>query len=321
MLASVSRVLWCTAVLALVLVSSTLWSGPDMTSTPAAAAQSAQPACSPVHLEVANPQPGDLLFPGTLVMQGVAIDPTASAAPGVDRLQVYFDRSREAGGQLIGEVVAGQTNEGQRLDPTGFSLRARIPQASGSTSDSNTRQVLVYARSASDASEVVATIQVQLLKPISVGALTPTPTAPPVAFSVRPCAAATATPTFPPFPAAAPTPAPGGASAAEFTLSVANPDPGATVGHGNYVIQGVAFDASATSGTGIERVQVFLDPREQGGLFLGDATFGGKEAGGVFGFRLVATLPARGGGHTLTVYARSSVSGREITVSIPITLT
>jgi hypothetical protein len=314
--------LWGTAILALVLVSSTVWTGPDLAQPPAAAAQAAQPTCSAVHLDIANPQPGDLLFPGTLVMQGVAFDPTAGAPPGVDRLQVYFDRSREAGGQLIGEVVAGQTSDGQRLDATGFSVRVRIPEASASGNDSNTHQVLVYVRSAADGSELVASTQVQLLKPIGVGALTPTPTPPPVALSVRPCAAPSPTATFPPFPATAPTPGPGdAASTHQLTLNVANPDPGATIPHGNYVIQGIAFDASATSGTGIERVQVFLDPREQAGLFLGQAALGGEGVGGVFGFRLVASLPARGGGHTLSIYARSSVSGREVAVFLPITLT
>ena len=69
-----------------------------------------------------------------------------------------------------------------------------------------------------------------------------------------------------------------------------------------YTIRGSAYDASASAaqGTGVDRVEVYLNGDRQTGVFVGDAT-------------LVPT----------TVYAHSRVTGQEtrtqvsVTVSIP----
>jgi hypothetical protein len=272
--------------------------------------------CSAVHLVVGNPQPGDLLEPGAYVVQGVAADPSAGSPPGVDRVQVFFDQSREAGGRFIGAVQAGEDSPGQRLTASGFALVARFPDA---PAPNNTHAVFVYARSASTGLEEVVSFQVQMKMPLSVGnALTPTPTPPRAEVSPVPCGSPTPTPTFPTFPVALAAATPGVSDS--LTLRVFNPQNGDTLSRGMYVIQGLAFDAQAQQGTGIESVQVFLDPRDQGGQILGLASLGVTGAGGAFGFQLVAPLPNRGGGHTLSIYARSAVSGRETSVSIPITI-
>jgi hypothetical protein len=276
-----------------------------------------QGACSPVRLVLSNPLPGDLLTPGDYLVQGNAVDTSAPAAPGIDRVQLFWDLPRDSGGHLIGEVDAGQDAPDEHLNATGFQVIAHIPNT---TAQNNTHVLFAYARSGATGQEQGLSLEVQLKQPLSVGALTPTPTPPPVSLVVPPCSGPTPTPTFPPFPGpvvANATPIAGNT----LTLRVSNPQAGDMVSSGTYVISGVAFDSSAASGTGIDQVQVFLDPRDDGGQFLGTATLGTAGVGGVFGFELVARLPNRTGGHTLSIYARSAVSDKESLVSIPIVVT
>ena len=98
-------------------------------------------------------------------------------------------------------------------------------------------------------------------------------------------------------------------------LSVGNPQPGDLLPRGKYVMQGLAFDRAAPAGSGVDRVSVFVDDRDAGGQLVGDAVLGQPVA---TGFTVTADLSRMGGGHTLFVYARSSVSGREAIVSFPI---
>jgi len=100
-------------------------------------------------------------------------------------------------------------------------------------------------------------------------------------------------------------------------LSVGNPQPGDLLPKGKVVMQGLAFDRAASSGTGVDSVSVFIDDRDAGGQKVGDATLGQP---GATGFTVTADLSRLGGGHTLYVYARSSVSGREAVVSFPIAI-
>jgi hypothetical protein len=183
--------------------------------------------------------------------------------------------------------------------------------------DENTHVLYTYARSAQTGAEEVLAVTVQLNKPLRVGPFTPTPTPPPTVLSVVPCGSPTPTPTFPAFPVGAAAATPGLAGA--LTLRVSNPQPGDIVSHGMYVIQGLAFDTMARGSSGVDRVQVFLDPRDAGGLFLGDARLG-VSPGGAFSFQLVTPLPNRQGGHVLSFYAHSSVADRETSVQVPVTL-
>ncbi|MGI9147089.1 MAG: hypothetical protein ACR2IK_11135 [Chloroflexota bacterium] len=128
-----------------------------------------------------------------------------------------------------------------------------------------------------------------------------------------PAAAAGATPsTAPPPPALLPATTQPGAS---LVLSVGNPQPGDLLPRGKYVMQGQAFDRTASSGPGIDRVSVFVDDRDAGGQLVGSAILGQP---GVTGFTVNADLSHVGGGHTLFVYARSAVSGKEAVVSFPV---
>jgi hypothetical protein len=99
---------------------------------------------------------------------------------------------------------------------------------------------------------------------------------------------------------------------------VANPHSQDALSKGFYVISGVAFDSSAQGSSGVDRVAIYLDPRDGGGDFLGDATLGDPSS--PFTFSLLARLPDATGGHNLTVYARSAVTGQETSVTIPIVI-
>jgi hypothetical protein len=100
-----------------------------------------------------------------------------------------------------------------------------------------------------------------------------------------------------------------------LVLSVGNPQPNDLVPRGKYVMQGLAFDRAANTGSGIDKVSVFVEDRDAGGQLVGDAVLGQP---GATGFTVTADLSRAGGGHTLFVYARSSVTGRETVVSFPI---
>ena len=111
------------------------------------------------------------------------------------------------------------------------------------------------------------------------------------------------------------------------TLVVANPSPGDMLIPGAFVMQGVAFDEDAAAGLGVDRVSVFLDDRDKGGLHLGDAAFGGRNLlssdpqFATAGWSLTTTsLKGEGQRHDLVVYARSAVNGDETVVTIPISV-
>jgi hypothetical protein len=108
-------------------------------------------------------------------------------------------------------------------------------------------------------------------------------------------------------------------------VAVANPEPGETLIAGGLDIQGKAFDPAATpdQGTGVDRVQVFLEDRDRGGMHLGDARLGlpnmAAAPGSQFAFAgwdVVVNIPS--GFHTLFIYARSALTGRETSIQLPV---
>jgi hypothetical protein len=99
-------------------------------------------------------------------------------------------------------------------------------------------------------------------------------------------------------------------------------------------VRGTAIDrnASASQGTGVDRVQVYLDGDRKTGIFLGDATLGKADAsvarfGPQFasgGWELTFTPTSALGSLSdnqiskISVYARSSVTGQETETSTAI---
>jgi hypothetical protein len=303
-LAQLLRACVAFGVLALTLALASLPAGADQTSAVSGAAVTT--TCSTQRLVLFSPRPGDLLTPGNYVVQGQAVDTAASTAPSVDRVQVFWDQSRDNGGLFLGGADS--------LSGNAFKLTAQIPKQTPGATETGTHTLFVYARSALSGQEQVLTVSVQLIKPLTAGVYTPTPTPPPAVLSPPPCAAPTPTPTFPPFPA----PPAGAVTAQTLTLSVSNPRSEDALSKGFYVISGVAYDSSAQGTSGVDRVAVYLDPRDSGGEFLGDATLGDPTS--PFNFSLLARLPDASGGHNLTVYARSAVTGQETSVTIPIAI-
>jgi hypothetical protein len=102
-----------------------------------------------------------------------------------------------------------------------------------------------------------------------------------------------------------------------LVLSVGNPQPGDLLPRGKYVMQGLAFDRAASTGSGVDRVSVFVDNRDTGGQQVGEGVLGQPTA---TGFSVTADLSRLTGPHTLFVYARSSVTGREAVVSFPVSI-
>jgi len=306
--------LGCALLIVSVMVSGSI---PVVADTPSQPNSATGSNCSPIHLTLSNPSPGDVLRPGNYVVNGEAIDTSASVAPGIDRVQAFADSSRENGGELVGEVTDSNTMPNQFLNGSGFALLADIPSA---PADNNTHYLYVYARSRQTGSEQLLTVTFQLNKPLEVNAFTPTPTPPPDVLALKTCGTPTPTPTFPPFPLAAPTAAATPGAVPPLTLRVGNPSPGDTVSAGMYMFHGVAFDPAAQGASGVDRVVIFLDPRDQGGQYLGDAMLGANVPQAPFGYQLTAALPNRKGGHSITVYAHSSVTGQETSRSVPITI-
>jgi hypothetical protein len=99
-------------------------------------------------------------------------------------------------------------------------------------------------------------------------------------------------------------------------LSIGNPNPGNTVLSGDYVISGEAYDPSASSGSGIASVQLFLGRRDAGGTFLGSTQPGiGSNPNA---FSLTVSMPDIDTGSDFAAYAISSVTGQQTSVVFPI---
>jgi hypothetical protein len=111
-------------------------------------------------------------------------------------------------------------------------------------------------------------------------------------------------------------------------INIFTPNPGDVLTAGsNVVVSGIAYDSTAASGTGVDRVSVYFGDRDKGGLFWGDAVRGlpNPQAGSgplsTAGFSLRSpTIPAGSGGRDIFVYAHSSETNREGVASVPVFL-
>ena len=111
-------------------------------------------------------------------------------------------------------------------------------------------------------------------------------------------------------------------------LGLSNPSAGDLLNTGTVVISGIAYDPAATSGAGVDKVDLFLGNRDAGGLFLGTAMPGASinpldadpsSRLALSGYAIRAEVPSSvNGSHTLYVYAHSSVANKEAIVSIPV---
>ena len=283
-------------------------------SLPASADQLAIATCpgGPPVLQLANPSPGDVLSQGDYIVSGLAFDPSADAGSGVSRIDLFLGQ-RDSGGLLLASAVPQNDRQ--------WSIKATLPSTTTGQHD-----FVAYAISSVDGQETSISV------PVYVGAApTPTPipssgssAASPVALSSSThssCSAGSSTTTAsapaaeaPSAPAAqvAPAAAVATVSGQGPVLSLANPSAGDVLQTGDVMIEGVAFDANATSGNGIDRVSVFLGNRDNGGTIIGTGTPAADHV-----FKIDAKVPAGMTGlHDVFAYAHSSVTDQETVVEV-----
>jgi 3D (Asp-Asp-Asp) domain-containing protein len=269
--------------------------------------------CSGIRFELANPDPGSMIEPGGYVVQGVAMDQRATQGPGIDHIDFFLD-SREEGGLNIGSAVPGMTTG--PFGPDSFQTTLDLPDMIGG------HDLVAYAHSAVNGAESVISVPIAVGEYVSKAfASAPPETASEMCMGGSTGAATSTTTTTPATTTTAPTgttttgtstTATSGTSTVEF--QVANPSPGDTIHVGAYVIEGTASDTAAQQGNGIDRIDIFLDSRDEGGTLIGHGSFGN---GGNM-WTATVDLPKNDTGvHSLFFYAHSSVSGKETVVEVP----
>lgn len=246
----------------------------------ATAQQVSPPSGWPV-LQLANPSPGTLVSAGDYVISGTAFDPAATEGSGVNHVDIFLG-PRDEGGVFLGSAVPGQDmmdglTPGSTAAQQSFQVTVTLP-----TDIIGGRDLFAYAYSSLTGAVTDVSIPIYVA---SVPTNLPTPAAPP-AVEVRHIGA----------------PVSGGTAA----FSLGNPNAGDVVLYGDYQVSG-------TTGAGIDRVTLFLDDRDSGGVQLGEAT----PANGTF--NATVKMPTSvAGGHNFTAYAYSSSTGQETKVSVPI---
>jgi hypothetical protein len=309
---------------ALVLAALSLTGAPVAAqSAPATTATTAQ-SC-PV-LSVGNPNPGDNINTGAYVITGQAFDPAAQSGAGISRVDLFLGE-RDLGGTFLGSAVPGEDN----TDPRAFSVEVTVPSNFSHETDFS-----AYAISSVTGAETAVTF------PIFVGSqprnpsglVTPTPvpnftatvtnncsTQPATAPAANAQASATpgtasSTTTTSPATSTTTTARAGAATTSACpTLSLANPGPGDTLTAGGLIISGTAIDPGAGTGSGVQRVDLFLGPRDQGGTFLGSGVPG--TGGSANSFSVEVQVPNLGRGVEFSAYAIGA-NGQEEVVSFPV---
>ena len=261
-----------------------------------------------------------MIQPGGFVLQGFASDTRAQGNTlGVDRIDFFLD-SRDQGGMNLGTVVPGMLPG--PFGPTSFQTTVSIPNVVGG------HDLFAYAHSSASGVEDVIAVPVAVGEDPSKAGDLGTTSSEMCSSGSTGAMAAPATPvSTPPVTTAPTTPAPAPATttttttpvestSSTITLEVSNPSPGDTVHAGGLAIDGTASDMSAQAGGGVDRIDIFLDSRDAGGMILTEAMPG---ANGMW--HAVVPLPANQTGlHSLFFYAHSSSGGHEAVVSIPVTI-
>jgi hypothetical protein len=268
--------------------------------------------CSAIRFELANPSPGSMIQPGGIVIQGVAMDSRAHDSTGIDRVDFFLD-SRDLGGISLGTTVPGMVPG--PFGPASFQATVSIPHETGG------HDLVAYAHSSVSGAESVISVPVAVGEdPSKAGELGSTTSETcnagnAASVTTTPATTTTTTPsTTTTTPATTTTTTP--AMAQTITLEVGNPSPGDTIRAGGYTIEGVAFDTTAQSGSGIDRVDIFLDSRDEGGIMLTETTPDATHM-----WHTIVPLPTNQTGlHTLYFYAHSAVTGHEAVVTVPVTI-
>jgi hypothetical protein len=267
-------------------------------------------------LSIGNPNPGDTITEGGYVISGEAFDPAAQSGAGISRVDLFLGE-RDQGGLFLGSAVPG-TAAGQ--DARAWSLEVTVPSNLNHGVD-----FAAYAQSSVSGAETAVTFPVFVgTQPRTVGLVTPTPVPDLTPVVTNNCPGGTPAASAP-APAAAATP---GASAPAAsapvvttstscpTLSLGNPNPGDNLIAGGLVISGSASEPGANSGSGVERVDLFLGARDQGGTFLGSAVPGASGTN-PNAWSVEVQVPNLGRGVNFAAYAIGD-NGQEQCISFPV---
>lgn len=272
--------------------------------------------CSAIHFDLANPAPGSRVEMGNTIVQGVATDKRATDGLGVDRVDFFLD-SRDQGGVNIGTATVGTTPG--PFGPGSFQATLAFPSTIGG------HDLVAYAHSSVTGQESIIDFPIAIGEDPSKAGESATSTATATCTQGGNVTSTTTAPMTP--PASSPAMQPGAttpastttsmaASASSIDLQVGNPSPGDTIHVGGINIDGLAMDHAAQTGSGVDRVDIFLDNRDTGGMPLTEATVTAAGA-----WHALVTLPSNQTGlHTLSFYAHSSVTGQETLVSVPVTI-
>jgi hypothetical protein len=304
------------------LASSLLLAGLSFASLPAGAATAPSSTTVCPELSVANPSPGNNLVAGGLVISGEAFDPAAPAGTsGIERVDLFLGL-RDQGGTILGSAVPGAVG-GE--NPRFFTTQVTIP-------DVNQGDVFAaYAISSVTGQQTSVSFPIFIGTPAThASGATPTPvptdvtmtsSCPAGVASSAPAASAPAVsaPSVSMTPSAATSTGAMTASNACPVLTVANPGPGDTLNAGDVFISGSAMDpAAAMSGnSGVERVDLFLGARDQGGTFLGSGVPGTGPGSSPAAFTVKVTVPDLGRGADFAAYAIGD-NGQETTITFPV---
>ncbi len=277
-----------------------------LAGTGVAAAQSTSSQnCVYVKLNLENPAPGTQIPPGPYSILGNAQDIRASQGNGISQVQVFLG-PRGSGGQLVATGAFANPQSSQFTAVAGMPSNGLGP---------NTFQVI--ATSAVDNHQYEVDVPFVLANPAlpSNGSGQET-TLPPLCAGGQQAAPGSSSASSAPAPSTS-----GGGAAATSNgpeLHVVSPKSGAAIFAGPFSLSGTAWDPSASSGSGIDSIQIFLDDRNAGGQFLGNASL---NSGGTNGWQATVSLPTNNTGpHSFYVYAHSSVTGKTSVASVPITV-
>jgi hypothetical protein len=270
-----------------------------------AVAQSIAPGVSTCPLlDLANPSAGDLISPGSYIVDGTVIDPVTFSPSGISHVE-FFLGARDQGGTILGSTVPGTSPTG---GPNAFQVTLSIPDVNR---DDN---FTAYAYATH--SDAVTTVQ----REVHVGHATTGQTTVPLSITLKsncPVVNANAQAT-----AITSVPVITIVQGQGPVLQLANPNANDSISRGAYVVTGLAYDPASTNGAGISGVEFFLDERDQGGQSLGGTTVPGTNNPSFPRlFRTVVTIPSSAsGGHTFVAYAQSSLTGLETKLSVPVTV-
>jgi len=275
--------------------------------------------CSMIRFELSNPAPGSQVSNG-LVVSGIAQDLRASAAQGtgIDRVD-FFLGNRDLGGDNLGTTsVGGMTGP---FGPISFQATLMFAKQKGGN------HLVAYAHSAVTGQESVLDVPIvlgvdpsDLDSPVSTTVTRSCLGGTPSNLTVTTTTASPGTPANPvvPFKSSTPPPPPvttTTSNSSTIVIDVGNPTPGTTVLRGALNVSGTAIDKATRSGPGVDRVDIFLDNRDIGGMALATAVPDGTGT-----WQATVTLPNNQTGlHTLFFYAHST-SGNTAVAQVPVTI-